>query len=46
MTYKDNSKSGGGGAFLVLPLQKIGRLSPDVPLVSTLQNEKALNIER
>jgi WD40 repeat protein len=25
--------SGGGGAFLVLPLAKVGRVNPDVPLV-------------
>ncbi|XP_040578676.1 coronin-1C-A [Lepeophtheirus salmonis] len=27
-------ESGGGGAFLVLPLSKTGRLSPDAPLVA------------
>ena len=27
-------ESGGGGAFLVLPLAKTGRLSPDTPLVA------------
>lgn len=26
-------ESGGGGAFLVLPLSKVGRVNPDVPLV-------------
>ena len=26
-------ESGGGGAFLILPHAKVGRLNPDVPLV-------------
>ena len=26
-------ESGGGGAFLILPLEKVGRVNPDVPLV-------------
>ena len=27
-------ESGGGGAFLVIPLAKIGRVAPDAPLVA------------
>ena len=27
-------ESGGGGAFLVIPIAKVGRLSPEVPLVA------------
>ena len=27
-------ESGGGGAFLVIPLAKVGRVAPDAPLVA------------